>query len=260
MSTPLSKIPEKQREIFNVSLKNYNDIFSWASRVDDFLSPSNAALPCPEPQEYAELINQCYRAFAISTTMTMQAQIFFAEAIARIGAESVMQIMVIEANITKHLPIWREYNHRKLNDPNIRQKEQNYKKVFRKDRDKHDYSAFTNENDKNTIFHRWKLFSEGGSHNSFLQTTLSIRFVEEEDKHFMRTGIFDLNQQERHYIAQNMIVIIDTFLIVAIIIETILERHGTRLKYTLADLEEARREWLEFRSRKVIEFGMTPKQ
>ncbi len=257
VTSSFSHILESQFKNFETSKQRYEDILTWAERVKEFASPENVLLNAPDPIEYGHLIHICGNAFIVAMLNTMKGHIFFGEAIARVGVDAIIEMAIIEADIAKHLQVWKNYNYSNPRNADWAQIKSAYNEVFmQRNRGRHDYSSFIKNDERTEIIDRWLALSHSGSHVNFVQTAMNTRFENSGGIPVMHTGLFDIENAGGNDIGISMVYLIDTYFILAIISSRILTRRNANLKLTTAELESAYREWFEFKAKKAHAFGI----
>ena len=253
-----SKIIEEQFNNFEKSKKQYSDILSWAERIKEPCGSENILGETPDPFEYCNLLHNCGNAFIVAMLTTMKGHMHFAEAIARIGIDSIVEMAIIETDLEKNLEIWKKFNYRTYGDDAQRKKiENDYENIFRKKKSKHDYSLFITDDEKKAIIDSWGQMSRYGSHVNSVQGLSSMRFEKDSEITKVHTGVFDIPKNGfEHNKALSMFFLIDTYFILAAISSKILTIRGASLKRTPDELEAWKKEWYQFKLKKAHELGI----
>jgi len=256
MSLPsFAKIHEGEVHNFEISKSKFGDILTWAERVKEIAS-TEIISKMPAPQEYIDLLHIQGNAFVTSLILLMKAHIFFSYSVARVGVEATTRMATIETNFERHLKVWQKHNYAKRHSSEFRNAKRDFNRVFTDPRAKHDYSAFMEEDEYRVLFERWDFLSECGSHAGFIQTIFSMVHEKSGENESLKSGIFDVNENDNNQIGKCMVYIIDTFFLCALICVRILLRHDLNLKRSLQNIESLMDEWIEFKLAKAQEFGI----
>jgi len=258
MSFPsFDKIIESESINFGITKKNFGDIIEWAEVLKNILQIQKVH-DGPGPIEYYQLFHLLGNSFVNAVLLLSKGYIFHSYAISRIGFESFFQIAIIESNYNENLNVWQNFSYERPDSKRWKIAWRKYDKIFVKDRSKHDYSAFINDEIKDVLVNRWKFLSSYGSHVSFIQTLFSFDIREIGESDIVYSGLFDTNENNTVEIGKSIIWIIDSFFILAVSTSKIFENHNVYLAKNNSQINELWEEWLSSKISILKELGITP--
>ncbi len=249
----INKIIEAQFNNFHSSRKQFEDIVTWVERLKGIISIHNIH-DLVDPIEYSELLHIAGNAFVISIILAMEKHYLFALGASRVGIEAIINMAIIESNHEKHLNVWKRYNEYNQDSEEWKSIYNDYNKVFLKDKKKHDYSRFIDDDDKKYIIDRWEFLSNYGSHPSMMHSVFSTRFSNNESGLSMTYGLFDDDPKNVFGGGKIVLFLIDIYFVLSKIYSKIFKIHNIDLIYSYDRINKLYFEWIEFRDNKLNEF------
>lgn len=257
MSLPsFDKILEGQFHNYQISKDRFEDIITWCERLKEILNTKYVKVH-DGTIELTMLVHLLGNSFVSAIMLLMKGHVFHSYAVARIGVESFFQLAIIEIDFVNNLKAWRDFNYSQKGDKNWNDYQNTFEKIFRKNRPKYDYSQIIELNEQKEIVERWTMMCEIGSHVNFIQTLFSFNLSKSDDSTLIKSGIFDVANQEKNFIGKYLIWMVDTYFIIAKSISKILEKHEILLSQNTMKITQMWEDWLDFKSKKVKEWGIT---
>ena len=235
-------------ENVQASAQKFPAVVQWAERVKEFIAPENC-LGEGKVLPYMILLLQASNAFVSSFIREMELHQFHAQAIARLGIDTVMQMAIIEADYECNSRIWWGYNGINATEEEKSKFDEDFYIIFCRNRFSRAFDNYLPEETRKWLQQRWKRASHAGSHASLLSSALSVKMSTDG---ILSTNYFDEPLTNDAFDVEfRMILDIHTFFVLAKVATKILELHNQELRYDSSHLEAVFREWREFASPQV---------
>lgn len=250
------KIIESETTNFGITKENFGDIVSWGEMLKDILE-IKIIKEKPGPIEYYQLFHLLGNSYINAFLLITKGYIFHSYAISRIGFESFFQMAIIESDYATNIDAWRNYMYERPDSDCWKAKWKIFNKIFVKDRSKHDYSQFINNDAKKTLIDRWNHLSAHGSHVSLIQTLFSFDIKKIGENDIVYSGLFDINENNAIEIGKSLIWLIDSFFILTVSTSKIFENHNVYLYKDHSEIKNLWGDWMQSKLAILSELGIS---